>query len=94
MASAHIEVTSQARLGGQVRNLVDSLQSNILTVTRLKSVFDQTALGGDFAALGAALGLTGETAATDAETIYNLLGSVQGELANDAFTAQFLSRLG
>jgi hypothetical protein len=94
MASAHIEVSSSARLGGQVRSLVDSLQANTFTVTRLKAVFDQTALGGDFDALGAALGLTGLSAATDAEAIYNLLGSVQGELANDAFTAQFLSRLG
>lgn len=94
MASAHISVDTTYWLGGQVQGLVDSLQRDIETVSRLKSVADQYALGGDYVALAAALGLTGQNAPTDAEAIYNLLGSVQTELASDAFTAQFLSRLG
>jgi hypothetical protein len=94
MASAHIELDQTTRLGGKLRRAVDNLTELRSDLAETKAVYDQLALGGDFDALGAALGLTGGTAATDAEAIYNLLGSVVTEQNASTFTIQFLSRLG
>lgn len=95
MASAHIELDSTVRLGGNLRSLINELRQAQEDIDEAKSVYDQLAMGGDFAALGAALGLTGASAAANAEAIYNLIGSVQGEVVTNAtFTNQLLSRLG
>ena len=90
MASAHIEVSGSAtRLNGELRAFVDLLRQTCERGAKLKAIADQAALGGDWAGLGAAFGLS----AADAETTYNLLGSVNTELAG-AFISQMRSRLG
>ena len=91
MASAHIAVNGVgSRHNEQLRRLVDDLVRLRGNAKQLKAVFDQTALGGDWAALAALLDIASET---DAETVYNLLGSVVGEL-DGAFIGQMTGRLG
>lgn len=91
MASAHILITGTAnRHNSQVRGLVDDLTRVRQDAERLKMVFDQAALGGDWPALAALLGIE---SAAEAETIYNLLGSVVAEL-DGAFITQMVGRLG
>lgn len=90
MASAHIEISPTAtRLSSDLRYFVTTLQQVVDNSDRLKEIFDQIALGGDWAALAAALNLS----EADAETVYNLFGSAEGEL-DGAFIAQLLGRLG
>ena len=91
MASAHIEISGSAsRLNAQTRGALNQMQQVKEDIARLKGVFDQIALGGDWNALGAALGLT----AVDVETVYNLWGSMNTELASATFLTQPLQRLG
>jgi hypothetical protein len=90
MASAHIEISGSAtRLNGKLRSLLDQVQDVGERSAQLKAIFDQVALGGDFASLGEALGIS----AADAETVYNLLGSANTEL-HGAFITQMLARCG
>lgn len=90
MASAHIKINGTGSMHNvQLRQFVDGLQDVVEDSSRLKAVFDQTALGGDWDALGVLLDVT----AVDAETIYNLLGSVTTEL-HATFITQTLGRLG
>jgi len=88
--SSHIEVVSTAsRYGADVRSFIAQLQAVVDMSARLKAVGDQIAISGDWDSLAANLGVS----AADAESVYNLLGSVNGEL-HGAFTTQLLSRLG
>lgn len=90
MASAHIEVSGSAtRLNGELRAFVDLLRQTCERGAKLKAIADQAALGGDWGGLSAAFGLS----EADAETVYNLLGSVNTELAG-AFISQMRARLG
>lgn len=91
MASAHILITgSDSRHNRQLRQLVDDLVDARAKAKQMKAVFDQAALGGDWQALADLLAIA---SATDAETIYNLLGSVVTEL-DGAFLTQITGRLG
>lgn len=89
MASAHIKIDMGTQHSAQLRGFVDDLQNVVDEARRLKGLFDQAALGGDWAALGVLLGID----ATAAETVYNLMGSVLTELEG-TFIAQMLGRLG
>lgn len=91
MASAHILINgTSSRHNVQVREFVDDVVSVRDRAKHLKAVFDQAALGGDWAALATLLDIAGEG---DAEAVYNPLGSVVTEL-NAAFITQMTSRLG
>lgn len=77
MASAYIRINGTGtRHNQEVRRFVDNLRAVRNDAQRLKDVFDQAALGGDWPALALLLDVT----ETEAETVYNLLGSVKGEL--------------
>lgn len=90
MASAHIKVNGTGtRHNQELRRFVDGLRAAQNDARRLKEIFDQAALGGDWQALGLLLDVT----AGEAETIYNLLGSVKTEL-DGAFITQMVGRLG
>lgn len=90
MASAHIEIVSTAsRTGADMRGFIGQLQQVTDDAARIKGILDQVALGSDWQALADRLGTT----AADAETVYNLFGSVAVELSAP-FIAQFLQRLG
>ena len=90
MATAHIEIQSTAsRLSADVRSLIDALQRVVDSADKVKAISDQVALGGDWEALATKLGVS----AADAEAVYNLLGSVNGEL-HGVFITQTLGRLG
>lgn len=89
--SKHIEL-GNARLGNQLRSLRDSLANNINALTALKATLDTFA--GDYVAMGAALGLTGDGAAAQAETIYTLLAAMNPEFAAATNTHTFLAVLG
>lgn len=90
MASAHIKIIGAGTPhNGQLRRFVDNLRSIQQDAIRLKEVFDQVALGGDWPALALLLDVSEE----DAQTIYNLLGSVKTELEG-AFISQVIGRLG
>jgi tRNA A37 N6-isopentenylltransferase MiaA len=99
MASAHIEVVGAAgRHNRALREFLEQLQRTQDQVDRLKATYDQLALGSDWVALAEALSHTDPTYAhnidaTDAETIYNLIGSVQTEL-HGTFITHVLGRLG
>lgn len=91
MASAHIQINGTgSRHNRALREFVDSLRAAQQEAERLKEIFDQAALGGDWEALAALLDIG---TAADAETIYNLLGSVKTEL-DAAFITQMVGRLG
>jgi hypothetical protein len=90
MASAHIEVTATAsRLGADIRALITELQRCVDSCDKSKAIADQVALGSDWASLATKLG----TSQVDAESVYNLLGSVSTEL-HATFITQALARLG
>lgn len=100
MASAHIEIVgSVSRHNRELRNFLDQLQVVVDKVDEIKATYDQLALGADWPALAAALSHATDAAyphnvdATDAETIYNLIGSVQTELSATNITS-ILGRLG
>ena len=91
MASAYILINGTgSRHNRQVREFVDRLVAVREDAARLKMVFDQAALGGDWNALAALLDIG---SAADAETLYNLLGSVRVEL-DGVFITQMVGRLG
>ncbi len=91
MASAHIQINGTgSRHNQKLRQFVNELIAVRSEAENLKATFDQAALGGDWAALATLLDIASET---DAETIYNLLGSVVGEL-DGAFIGQMTGRLG
>ncbi len=91
MASAHILINgTSSRHNVQVREFVDDVVSVRDRAKHLKAVFDQAALGGDWAALAELLGIE---SAAEAETLYNLLGSVVTEL-DGAFIVQLCGRVG
>lgn len=90
MASAHIEIPSTPRLAGELRYTIDLTRQVCERIAKAKDVYDQTALGGDYISLGAQLGID----ATDAEAVYNLLGSANGELIAATFLNQLIDRLG
>lgn len=90
MASAHIAINGlSGRHNQQVRRLVDDIVSVRQRAEQLKAVFDQAALGSDWAALAALL----DSSTADAEAVYNLLGSVVVEL-NGPFIEQMTGRVG
>jgi hypothetical protein len=90
MASTHIEISPTAtRLSTELRFFITQVQQVADNGDRLKAILDQVASGADWPALAAALNLSEE----DAETVYNLFGSANGEL-NGPNIAQLLSRLG
>lgn len=89
MASAHIKIDKGTQHSAQLREFVDDLYAVQDKARRLKGTFDQAALGGDWESLGLLLGIT----AAEAETVYNLMGSVKTEL-EAAFITQVLGRLG
>lgn len=91
MASQHIDITgAESRMAGKLRAAIDGVRGTVDQVDRLKDTFDQIASGGDWTALGAALGGMNTT---DAQTVYNLLGSAKAAL-DDAAVAAFTDRLG
>lgn len=90
MASAHIKINGTGTPhNAQLRQFVDALRAVQQDCERLKEVFDQAALGSDWPALALLLDVN----ETDAQTIYNLMGSVETEL-QASFITQILGRLG
>lgn len=89
MASAYIDIGTSTRQASQTRSAIDQLQRTVNTFDQLKAMMDQAALGGDWVALGALLGVS----ATNAETVYNLWGSATTEL-HATFVTQLLGRCG
>lgn len=91
MSSAHIHIAPGASSqASELLQFVNELQRTQDRGRKLKSVFDQIAMSGDWDALAAKLGCT----PTEAEAVYNLLGSVNTTLTTGAFVGQILSRLG
>jgi hypothetical protein len=90
MASTHIEIQSTAsRLSAELRSFIDRLNDIVNDGKDIKEIMDQVAMGSDWAALATKLG----TSSSDAEAVYNTLGSVNTELAGP-FIAQLTSRCG
>lgn len=90
MASTHIEIPSTAsRLSADVRSFIDRLEAIVNDCGDIKAIMDQVAMGGDYDSLGTYLG----TSAAHAESVYNLIGSVKGEL-EATFITQLTSRCG
>lgn len=87
----HIYPSTQTRLGGQLNSLVANMQRVKNEATNLKLIADQIASGGDFESLATEFGYA---TATEAETAYNLLGSVLAEDINGSFFTQVISRMG
>lgn len=91
MASAHILINGTgSRHNRQLREFVDDLVAVRNNAIQLKAVFDQAAMGSDWESLATLLDIA---STEDATTIYNILGSVVGEL-NGSFIAQLTGRLG
>ena len=92
MASTHIYPSTQTRLAGELTSLVRKMREIDADLPQLKAILDQIAMGGDWASLAAELGFT---EATDAETAYNLIGSLVVEIENSSpFWKQVISRMG
>lgn len=94
MASAHIEINGTgSRINREYREWLNELQSVVDNGRRLKGIFDQAALGADWAGLAGVMGFDPAEQTDEAETVYNLHGSVVTELSG-AFITQILQRLG
>lgn len=91
MASTHVYPSTQTRLGGQLNALVANMQRVRNDATNLKLIADQIASGEDFEALATEFGYA---TAQEAETAYNLLGSVLNDDINGNFFTQVISRMG
>jgi len=90
MASQHIEIPSTAsRLSADVRSAIDRLEALQDDFANIKAIMDQVAYGSDWATLGTYLGIS----EADAETVYNIWGSANTELAA-TFLSQLQARLG
>jgi len=90
MASTHIEIPSTAsRLSADVRSAIDRLEALQDDFANIKAIMDQVAYGGDYASLATKLGVS----EADAETVYNVWGSANTELAA-TFLTQLQARLG
>jgi hypothetical protein len=89
MASTYIDIRPEVtRQAAEVRAAIDQMQALLGKFSEIKSWFDQAAFGADYTALAALLGIT----AAEAEAVYNLWGSANGELQAATFIAQLLSR--
>lgn len=90
MASAFIAISGTATpYSGELRSFLAQLRQVTELSAELKARWDQMAMGGDFTSLGEFLDVT----PAEAETLYNLLGSVNGQI-NGSFVAQLLARAG
>lgn len=90
MASAYIDISGTATThSGELLSFIRQLRQLAEQAAELKGRYDQMAMGGDWAALAAFLSLP----QTDAEAIYNLMGSVNTEL-HAAFITQLTARAG
>jgi hypothetical protein len=90
MASQHIEVQSTvSRLSLSVRQFVDAARALQELGAKVKDIADQVASSSDWAALAVKLG----TSEIDAETAYNLLTNIQGDLTTANYD-MLIDRLG
>ena len=90
MASEFIAVSGSATpYSIELRSFLNQLRQVTETSAELKARWDQMAMGGDFVSLGEYLDVT----PANAEILYNLLGSVNGQI-NGTFVAQLLARAG
>ena len=92
MASTHIYPVTQTRLAGEVIALVRAMRDIDKDLPQLKAILDQIAFGDDYETLAAQLGYA---SAAEAQTVYNLLTSLNAELNNSSpFWKQVISRMG
>lgn len=94
MASAHIYPSTATRLAGEMNALAAHARAFDAGLPQLKEIMDQIAMGGDWASLATEMGYS---SAADAETEYNLVGSLIVELADIAKSAAwqtFIARRG
>ena len=90
MASEFIAISSTATpYAGEFRSFLAQLRQVTELSAELKARWDSMAMGADWTKLGEYLDVT----PTEAETLYNLLGSVNGQI-NGTFVAQLLARAG
>jgi len=90
MASEFIAVSGSATpYSIELRSFLQQLRQVTELSAELKARWDSMAMGGDFASLAAYL----DVSEADATALYNLLGSVNGQI-NGAFVAQLLARAG
>ena len=88
---SHIYPGTSTRLGGEMTQLVQAIRDVDRRLPQFKAILDQVAAGGDWQSLATELGF-GDVA--DAETAYNLLGSLNAELRVAPFWNQVISRMG
>lgn len=90
MASTFISISPSAtQYSSELLGFIRQLRNLVEQSAELKGRYDQMAMGGDYAALAAFLDLS----EADATAVYNLFGSVNGELQGP-FIAQLLARCG
>lgn len=95
MTSTHIEIQSNASaLSAKVRSFIDRLNDVVNDAKDIKEIMDSVAFGEDWSALAIKLGFPDDqTGWSNAQTVYNLFGSVSNDLQG-AFIAQLTSRCG
>jgi hypothetical protein len=79
------------RLAGEMTQIVSGMRTIDKNLPQLKAILDQVAAGADWESLATELGFAD---VADAETAYNLLGSLSVELAAAPFWNQVISRMG
>ena len=90
MASSYIDISGTASThSGELLSFIRQLRQLAEQATEFKNRYDQMAMGGDWTTLGEKLVLS----PTDAEAIYNLIGSVNTEL-HATFITQLTARAG
>lgn len=90
MTSLHIMIgTDPDRLQGRLRGMINEMSSARARYNELKDVLVAASTGSDWDGLGAALNMS----PAEAQTIYQLLASVNDEL-NSADMNAMLARLG
>jgi hypothetical protein len=90
MATTYIPINTGQRLGLQLRNAVDQLQSAKQALAKLKAIMDTQVNGADYSMVESQFGLqTGQ-----GQTCYNLVAGTTTELDGGTNTSELLAWCG
>jgi hypothetical protein len=92
MPNTHLTIPSTTRLGGQAQSAIDQAAQVRNAFESLYGVM--AAFGGDYAAMAVVIGFTGDTAATQAQTLWGLVSGARTSGTNHANLLALINNCG
>jgi hypothetical protein len=90
MATTYIPISTGQRLGSQLRNAIDQLQSAKQALAKLKAIMDTQVDASDYSLVESQFGLqTGQ-----GQTCYNIVAGTNGDIAASTNVSELLSWCG